>query len=261
MKIREVEKHLHSLPTFNERTAKDDRFLAGDPEDELRGIAITWTPTLAVLRRAVELDCNLVVTHEPLYYTEEDESVKRPDDPGVQLKRELVESAGLAVLRCHGTWDSYPELGIHASWVRGLGWEDQYEGDGVCRVGPTTLGKVAEHVLERIRPLGMEALQVVGDLESEVNRVGVGTGVLYGLGALRGFYKRGVDTVIVTEIWYATDDRWAQDVGLNLIIAEHYISEAWGIENLAKHLSETFPDTPVHHLPTGCSFRCITGKA
>ena len=83
--------------------------------------------------------------------------------------------------------------------------------------------------------------------------------MICGLGPLRRYYKQKVDAVIVTEIWYATDDRWAEDVGLNLIVAEHYISEAWGIENLAAHLRERFSGIPVHHVPTGCSVKHVCG--
>lgn len=260
MKIRQVEDYLHALPTYN-AARTDDRFLAGNPDRELAGMLVCWEPTVRVLRRAIERQCNLVVTHEGLYYTEQDESLVCPADPGVRLRKELVESAGLTVLRCHGTWDRYPNLGVHAAWVRGLGWEAQYQGRGVCRVGPQSLRAVAEHVAARLRPLGLEAVQVVGDLNATVMNVGVGTGVLCGLGSLRVFQKAGVDTVIVTEIWYATDDRWAEDVGLNLIVAEHYLSEAWGIENLAACLQKAFSAIPVFYEPSGCSIKVVSAPA
>ncbi len=45
-----------------------DGWKAGDPEAECRGIAVALVPTVDVLRRAAKQDCNLLVTHEPIYY-------------------------------------------------------------------------------------------------------------------------------------------------------------------------------------------------
>jgi hypothetical protein len=45
-----------------------DTFKAGSPDMPVKGIAVGWMSYFNSLRRAVELDCNLFVTHEPTYY-------------------------------------------------------------------------------------------------------------------------------------------------------------------------------------------------
>ena len=41
-----------------------DHFLFGNPETEVRGIAVTWLATDAVLSRAAEMGLNFVIAHE-----------------------------------------------------------------------------------------------------------------------------------------------------------------------------------------------------
>src|SRR5512140_2770214 len=46
----------------------------GDPETPVTGIITTMFGTMEVLKKAVELKCNLIVVHEPLYYNHLDET-------------------------------------------------------------------------------------------------------------------------------------------------------------------------------------------
>jgi len=45
-----------------------DRFLHGDPEAEVRGIATAWIPTNEALKAAAEKGLNLFITHEAAFY-------------------------------------------------------------------------------------------------------------------------------------------------------------------------------------------------
>src|SRR5262245_40059535 len=51
------------------REASGDGFKAGDPSTILTGVVTTVLPTLDVLRRAAAARRNLIVTHEPLFYS------------------------------------------------------------------------------------------------------------------------------------------------------------------------------------------------
>src|SRR4051794_739129 len=46
-----------------------DTIKAGDPETPVTGIATTMMATFDVLRRASAAGANLVITHEPVFYT------------------------------------------------------------------------------------------------------------------------------------------------------------------------------------------------
>src|SRR5215217_7387176 len=49
-----------------------DTFKSGDPETAVKGIAVTMMATLDVLKRAAERGDNLIITHEPTYYSHRD---------------------------------------------------------------------------------------------------------------------------------------------------------------------------------------------
>jgi hypothetical protein len=51
------------------RTPTVDTFKAGDPNTPVTGIAVTMMATLDVLQRAAATRKNLVITHEPTFYT------------------------------------------------------------------------------------------------------------------------------------------------------------------------------------------------
>src|SRR5216683_2977586 len=45
-----------------------DTFKAGDPDTQVKGIAVTMMATLDVLERAAAAGQNLIITHEPTFY-------------------------------------------------------------------------------------------------------------------------------------------------------------------------------------------------
>jgi putative NIF3 family GTP cyclohydrolase 1 type 2 len=45
-----------------------DVFKCGDPAQKVTGIVTTFTANMHVLRKAVDLGANLIITHEPTFY-------------------------------------------------------------------------------------------------------------------------------------------------------------------------------------------------
>ncbi|MCA5963818.1 Nif3-like dinuclear metal center hexameric protein [Blautia sp. RD014234] len=45
-----------------------DGYKSGNPSDECTGVVSALVPTVDVIRKTAELGCNLLVTHEPIYY-------------------------------------------------------------------------------------------------------------------------------------------------------------------------------------------------
>src|ERR1700758_5445337 len=52
------------------KASKLDGFAAGSPDTQVTGIATTFTPTVEVLRRAVAGGKNLIISREPVFYTD-----------------------------------------------------------------------------------------------------------------------------------------------------------------------------------------------
>src|SRR5690242_15114277 len=111
-----------------------DTFKSGNPDAEVRGIAVGWMSYTWALQRAIELGCNVYVTHEPTYYDHRDSSEQMFALPAVREKRRFIEQSGLVVLRCHDLWDQYPGIGIPDSWGGWLGLGQPVGGEGYYRV-------------------------------------------------------------------------------------------------------------------------------
>ena len=68
-----------------------------------------------------------------------------------------------------------------------------------------------------------------------------------------------VDLAICTDdgFTYWQDAAYAWDAGLPTIVVNHATSEEPGMRQLAAHLTERFPEVPVHFVPRGCLYRLV----
>jgi len=279
MKAWELHKHMREVGSWVNWKKTVDTFLFGDPDSDVKGIAVSWMPTFANLKKALEADCNLFITHEPLYAVTVDDKGKinggspsvdihlRPllgvafnkDDVWVK-KYEWLKKAGMIVYRCHDFWDDYPDIGIHGAWADWLGLKREpvasrrfYE---VHEVNEVTVDVLARKVLSRVKPLGQEVVYVIGDKEKKVSRIAIGTGAITNY---REMNSLGADVLLVTDdgtrLWES--GQWSLDSGVPIIIVNHSTSEEPGMKTLTLYLQKQFPDVPVKHIPTGCIYRTV----
>jgi hypothetical protein len=262
MQAKHIHSHLRSLDTGWVNWDKTvDTFKAGDPDTEVSGIAVGWMSYTWALRRAVELDCNLFITHEPTYYDHWDNRPDLLERPEVQAKRKFIEANHLVIMRCHDLWDQLPEIGIPDAWGAWLGLGDAVAGEGYFRVydiaGQTALD-VARQVAARTGSFGQEAVQLIGAPDKPVTRVCIGTGAITPLLSWLATYD--IDLAICTDdgIAYWREGGYAIDAGLPVIVVHHAVSEEAGMIALAGHLEQRFPDLPVHHIPQRCMYRLVS---
>lgn len=260
LKAKDLHKHMQKIGDWVDWENTCDKFLAGDPESDVKGIAVAWMPTSGNLEKALELDRNLFVTHEPLYACEPDVSrLIGPDDAWVRKKRWLEEKL-MVVYRCHDFWDDYPEVGIHGAWAKWLGFDGKplvqkrfYE---VHEVRETSLEELARRVLEKVKPLGQEAVHMVGDPKKRVSRIALGTGAITNY---RQMYDMDADVLMLTDdgtrLWES--GQWSLDMGVPLIIVNHSTAEEPGMITLARYVQDAFPNIPVQHIPVGCIYGTV----
>ena len=279
MKAKELHEHFKRVGTWVDWEHTVDRFLAGDPNIEVEGIAASWMPTFPNLEKALNAGCNLFVTHEPLYAIAVNgqgrviggtpfidphlQGIKKQvfDKNDVWVKKQKwLEETGMTVYRCHDFWDDFPEIGIHGAWADWLGLSGEpvearkfYE---VHEFEEMTVGDLAKRILKRVKPLGQEAVHVVGDLRKRVSRIAIGTGAITNY---REMYKMRADVLLLTDdgtrLWES--GQWAIDSGIPLIIVNHSTSEEPGMIALSRYIQKIFPDVLVMHVPTGCIYRTI----
>lgn len=101
MKIKEFMKELYesteNTPEFYTNTC--DTRKAGDPERELTKAATAMFATPEVVRAARAWGAELLIVHEPTYYTHMD--VDKTGDPVYDLKKKFIEDSGVAIYRFH----------------------------------------------------------------------------------------------------------------------------------------------------------------
>jgi putative NIF3 family GTP cyclohydrolase 1 type 2 len=266
MRAKHLQAHLRSLNggwVDPEHTV--DTFKAGDSETEVAGIAVAWMSTRRALEQALALGCNVFVTHEPTYYTHEDDAAHPTAQlPVAREKRSFIEESGLVIIRCHDLWDQVPVMGIPDTWGFALALGEAVGGEGYFRVydvSGRTAGDVARQVALRTGLFGQEAVQLIGDPATPVSRVVIGTGAITPLFEVIAEFgeSHGVDLAICTDdgFTYWKHGAYALDAGFPVIIVNHATSEEAGMGALADHLRAQFPDVPVHFIREGCMYQLV----
>ena len=261
MKAADLHEHMNTIGTWVDWNNTVDRFIIGDPETVVKGIAVAWQSRIAALEEAVKIGCNLFVTHEPTFYNHRDNNEAVFDEPFAAHKREFIRDSGLVIYRCHDVWDQMPKIGIVDSWAEHLGLTEKLNSDrfhAVYRSPKPTLVELARHVASATACLKQDHVEMVGDPSTKVSKVAIGCGAITDYRAMVGL---GADVVIGTDdgMSYWGPGSWAIDRGLPLIVVNHAVAEEPGLKNLAKHIGQEFPDVKTVHIPQGGMYSMVDG--
>mgnify|MGYP002517409522 CR=1 FL=1 len=252
-----------------------DQIIEGDPQTEITGIVTTFMATVDVIRQAHHLGANLIITHEPTYFTGDDERDWLEQDPVYLEKKKLLLQYGICVWRFHDYLHMAAEGdGIYRGLLRELGWENYRiaqmrsreksvlrSSDMCYQLPATTVRALAEELKEKLH---MDVIQIVGDPETPVERAGI----LVGGGSL-GFGREAMpmelmereklDVLICGEIleWTICAYVWdAAMLGMHkaLIIPGHNRTEEAGMKYLPEWLEPLAPGIPINFVEAGEPF-------
>lgn len=249
-----------------------DTFKAGDPDMEVKGIAVGWLSYLASLEKAVELGCNLFITHEPTYYDHRDADQSVFAFEAARKKKAFIEKSGLAVIRCHDVWDRVEEIGIGDAWAEFLGLTIELPAPGNPRFPRSGVycglyelpeieaGRFAREVAQKVSAFGQDAVLLIGPEDKLVRSVAIGVGAITPFRYM--VHDLGADIVICTDDGFSfwRDGSLAIDMGQPVIVVNHPCSEEIGMQRLAEHLAGRFPQVPVRHVPQRCMFKVISAE-
>lgn len=123
-----INKILKYHPQFPGNYAGCDGYKFGDPNAECNGIATALVPTVDVIRRTGELGCNLLVVHEPIFYSTEDYPDWRAGGKNsvYEEKKALLDKYGITVWRDHDHMHAHNPDSIFTGVIKYLGWENYY---------------------------------------------------------------------------------------------------------------------------------------
>lgn len=232
-----------------------DTIKAGDAETRVTGIATTMMATFEALKRAAAEGKNLVITHEPTFYSHLDRTdvLRRENDAVWADKEKFIRDHKMVVFRFHDHWHMRRPDGILEGVLRALGWDKLYDSDAkLARVPTTTLERLALDVQKR---LGAKVLRVVGDRQMKVTNVALLPGA-GGAGMHRPVLQRpDVEVLLIGEVpeWETIEyvaDASAQGKRKALLLVGHIPSEQPGMENCAEWLKTFIKDVPVSFVPT-----------
>lgn len=232
-----------------------DTIKAGDAETPVTGIATTMMATFDVLRRAAAERKNLVITHEPTFYSHLDktDTFETEKDPVWADKEKFIREHKMVVWRFHDHWHMRRPDGILQGVLRSLGWEKQYNAETrLVTVPETTVASLAGYVQKK---LGAKVLRVVGDRDMKVTSVALQPGAGGSAGHRRALQRKEVEVLLIGEVpeWETIEyvaDAAAQGKRKALFLIGHIPSEQPGMENCAEWLKTFIKDVPVGFVPT-----------
>jgi putative NIF3 family GTP cyclohydrolase 1 type 2 len=240
-----------------------DTFKAGDSTAVVTGIAVTMMATLDVLERAAARGDNLIITHEPTFYSHLDSTagLVSENDQVYATKAAFIRKHGLIIWRFHDTWHQRKPDGILTGVMKALHWEafQQSANANVFDLPTTTLGVLAATIRDR---LGPRALRFVGDPSARISRVALSPGFAGGDANRRLFQLAGIDVLIIGEAheWETIEyagDAVASKQKKGLIVIGHIPSEQAGMEEAARWLATFVKDVRVDFIPTREPFSVI----
>jgi putative NIF3 family GTP cyclohydrolase 1 type 2 len=232
---------------------------AGDVSQPVTGIVTTFLATYEVIQKALAQGANLIITHEPTFYTHRDEVEWLAGNNVYEAKRRLLDEHGIVVWRFHDYWHRHQPDGIMVGVLRQLGWEayaDPMNLD-LCTIPPMRL---ADLVLLFKQRLGIADVGVIGDPEMVCRRVGLSVGASGGQGHIRLLHRADLDVLACGELheWETAEYvRDAVSMGLNkaLVVLGHAPSEQAGMAYLVEWLAPKVPGVPITYIPCGYPLR------
>ena len=223
-----------------------DCFKFGDEEREVKTVVTCLTATPNVLKEAVRLGADLIITHEPTYYTHVDEI--HPSRV-VDMKVAAVKEAGIPICRYHDHMHFAADDMIALGFLDTVGWKGSFNGDVEFTLDEPM--SPLEIVRDIQKKCGVAHCRIIGRRDGAVRKIGLYLG--HRGGECWQKFKMGesdVELAIGGE-WCEWADgepiRDAAQFGLQMtaVMMGHAGSERDGMKYLAKEINRRFGDRGV----------------
>jgi len=229
-----------------------DQLIIGNPENEVRGIVVTFMATVDVIKSAIAEGSNFIITHEPTWFNGHDQTAWLEQNETFQDKKRLILDNDITIWRFHDHMHFAKHDLIMNGFAQQLGWQrflkpgdtngkNILEQSELCfdLSGETTL----EQVLLRLKQcLNLHAIRYIGNPNQKVRKIAglVGGGSL-GLGDERNpielMADKNIDLAICGDITEWTLSAYIRDcnmLGINksMVVIGHERSEEFGMKYL-----------------------------
>ena len=239
-----------------------DGIKAGSGSTQITGAVTTSMATLQVLREAVKVRSNFVVSAQPTFFGRAD--VPTPPAPRgggtpardavFEAKNEFITRNNLVIFRLSDHWKLRRPDPLVQGLAAALKWTRYQAAADPSRIDmpAVTLQALASNVRSALRTRG--GVRVIGTEKLSVRRVGLLPGTTPIQAALK--MLPDVDVIIAGEVreWESVEyvrDQVFSGAGKGLILVGRVVSEEPGMAACADWLKTIVPELPVRHIPAG----------
>ncbi|MBU0480576.1 MAG: Nif3-like dinuclear metal center hexameric protein [Proteobacteria bacterium] len=210
--------------------------MVGDPNQIVSGVLVALDPTEDVLVEAVNLGCNVLLTHHPLIFKPM-KALVLDTYPGRLLAKAVTD--GIAVVGCHTNLDKTAG-GVNDALAKAIGLSDcgglevdndENPGAGFGRIGRLSPARSFDAFSSGLmKALDLPVLRIAGPKPLQVEWVAVCGGS--GSDLAEKACAAGAQVYVTGEVKHSTA-RWAEDAGFCVIDAGHYSTENMVVPALA----------------------------
>lgn len=236
-----------------------DTFLYGDPDIELKNIAVTMMATQEVIEEAVKQECNLIISHEPLFYNHHNKFETFLNDDIYRAKEQFLRSNRLSVFHLHDNLHDARFDYIAVGMAKKLNWERYCIDDSFksFRMPGIKLEDILSALKTSLNPV---AMRYIGDKDFVYENVVTSWGFMGIEGGIHLINKHK-DSILITGethewefIEYIHD---AAQMGFRkaVIVTGHIPSEEGGMEFFCDYLQKQFPLLSISYIKTNDLFK------
>ena len=257
MKAQEIMEVLYSMETTANYSHTCDTLKAGDPEKEVKKVAVTMFGTPDLIEEALKWGADMLIVHEPMYYLHGDNVSPECTDPIVLKKVALANESGLAVYRYHDHMHHHVPDMIGVGQFEAMGLAGRFEKGPYYAVNrivldkPITVREIGKLMREK---LGLAAPKMCGALDTPITRISAAFGTP---GHLNDELLNDEVELILTgesDEWsFAEKVKEAGQMGFckAMIVMGHIGSEREGMRYLADLLQNRIPELEVRYFECG----------
>lgn len=276
MKISEIISKIAGFHPPIDESHTSDTVKFGNPDQECTGVVTTVYASVDVIRKAAELNANLIICHEPLFYSHDDTQDWLEGNTVYAEKAALLARHNIVVWRDHDRihGGSPARIRDHLDLVfygimKELDWERYCIGFDkkplLYEIPETTVRDLTQELLEK---LNLTGARIVGSPDAKVRKVffceHVTAANFHGKQpdclAIQEIERENYDAMISFEIVDWTLSEYVRDAvqlgrGKAIIEMGHFNVEEAAMKYMLKWLPELLDNAvPVHFVQSGDSF-------
>ncbi len=246
-------KHEVNCP-WNERTV--DNIKGGlDGNTPITGIATTFMATLDVIKKAKAQGCNLVITHEPTFYSHTDDMSLHVNDPIQIDKLKYLQDHHMVVWRFHDhIHQNNPDM-IYAGVLKYLNWA-KYQSGSIVKIPSKKLKDIVAEIDTKMKT---KTMRILGNPDAVISNISLVLGAAGSDAHFKALQNPDVQLLIVGESneWETVpyiQDAISEGKNKALIVMGHTDSEEAGMDVCADWLKKFYPSMKIQFIRAGNPF-------